>query len=157
MRQVLTTTLVVLMLTGVVAEAQAQRRGNNEGPNKERVEQARRGQAQGLRLPGMTDEQREQIKAIMLNGRKEALPLQNALREIKAELQTLRTAESYDEAAVAAKINEISDLQTSMMLLRERHRQEVRALLTEEQRVIFDTRKPNREARRGVPGRGNRK
>lgn len=147
MRRGLKSMVLVLLLTGFAVQAQAQRRGNNDGPKREWAE-ARRGEAPEMRLPNLTDQQKEQIKAIMLKGRKETLPLQNALREKQAELHTLRTAENYNERAVKSKIDEITELQHSLMLLREQHRQEIREVLTEEQRIIFDSKPPKKGAER---------
>ncbi len=155
MRRGLQSMVLVLLLTGFTVEAQAQRRGNTDGPKKEWAE-GRRGGGPEMRLPNLTDEQKEQIKAIVLNGRKETLPLRNAMREKRAELQTLRTSENYDERAVNSTISEIAELQESMMLMREQHRQEIREVLTEEQRIIFDSRSGKRSAFKARFGRGGR-
>lgn len=103
------------------------------------IAQNERAQGQQMRLPNLTDEQKEQIKAIRLNGQKEALPLRNELMEKKARLRTLTTSEDYNENSVNNTIDDISELEASLMKLRQNHRQEVREILTEEQRIVFDS------------------
>lgn len=95
-----------------------------------------------MNLPDLTDEQRTQIRNIMLNTRKEMLPIQNELREKQAQLRTLTTGENIDMEAANTVIEEIGALRTKMMKNRITSRQEIRNLLTEEQRIIFDSRTP---------------
>lgn len=141
MRRAIKTTFLFLILSGVVGSlsAQPQNRWNMQPQQNRQIAQNERAQGQQMRLPNLTDEQKEQIKAIRLNGQKEALPLRNELMEKKARLRTLTTSEDYNENSVNNTIDEISELEASLMKLRQNHRQEVREILTEEQRIIFDS------------------
>jgi len=70
---------------------------------------------------------------------KEMLPLKNELAEKMAHLKTLTTKDKVDMAAINATIDEIVVIKGKMMKLQVAHKQEIRKLLTEEQRIIFDT------------------
>jgi len=96
--------------------------------------------SQHLQIPDLSDKQKEQIKSIMLENRKAVLPLQNQLREKRARLRTLSTGDDIDMDAAEAVIEEIGDLRTEIMKKRYATRQEIRSLLTEDQRVWFDSR-----------------
>lgn len=151
MRQTIKKTFLLLVLSGFaisVAAQPQQGRKNMQGQNKQ-LAQNERGQRgnQEMRLPNLTEDQKEQIKEIRLNGQKEALPIRNALGEKKAKLRTLTTSEDYNERTVNGVIDEIADLEASIMKLKETHRQEVRSILTEEQRIVFDTRGRNSQKR----------
>lgn len=86
----------------------------------------------------LSEAQEKQIEELRTAHAKEMLPLRNTLNEKEARLQTLRTAEKYDKAAVEKVLTEISNIKLQMAKSREAHRQDVRALLTDEQRVKFD-------------------
>lgn len=141
MRRAIKTTFLFLILSGVVGtlSAQPQNRRNMQPQQNRQIAQNERGQGQQMRLPNLTEEQKEQIKAIKLDGQKEALPLRNEMMEKKARLRTLTTSEDYNEKSVNNTIDEISELEASLMKLRQNHRQEVREILTEEQRIVFDS------------------
>lgn len=87
----------------------------------------------------LSDEQQTQVQQHRLAGQKEMLPLRNQLREKNAQLRTLTTAENFNQTAVNQLVEEIGDLRTQMLAKRVEHRQEMRSLLTEEQRIMFDS------------------
>lgn len=92
-------------------------------------------------LPGLTEDQKKQIKDIMLKTREAVLPLTNQLREKEAHLQTLQTAGQVDMKAVDQTIDEMGALRIQIAKKRAASRQDIRKLLTDEQRVVFDSRK----------------
>jgi Spy/CpxP family protein refolding chaperone len=100
------------------------------------------GKAHNCALPGLTDDQVKQIDQLKLKHLKEILPLQNTLKEKQARLRTLETAEKADMAAINKTIDEMAVLRADIMKKKASHHQEVRKLLTEEQRIVFDTRGP---------------
>lgn len=102
----------------------------------------------------LTADQQEQVDQLYLENQKEMLPLRNDLREKQARLRTLNTAANYDQNAVNSLIDEIGEVRTDMMKKRAGHRQEIRSLLTDEQRIIFDTRQNRRNGRAGMGMRG---
>ncbi len=130
MKRLTVTALVILIGLGA-AFAQ-------KGP---RYGEGHQGYGQGpLNLPGLTDDQKEQIETLRAENLKTMLPLRNTLQEKKARLMTLQSAEKADMKAINGLIDEISAIKTQMAKQRAAHHQQVRSVLTDEQRVVFDSR-----------------
>jgi len=91
------------------------------------------------RIPDITDEQKEQIKDLKTDHMKEVLPLRNQIDEKQARMKTLSTAEKVDMAKINKTIEEIGELKITIAKKRAVHRQEIRNILTEDQRVVFDS------------------
>ena len=126
-----------LLMAGTFQLSQAQDR---DGSRREMRE--KRGHERTDRLsaiPGLTEEQREKITGLRTAMQKETLPLKNELREKRARLKTLSTAEKANMNDINRTIDEIGNLQARMMKVRAAHHQKVRAELNEEQRLFFDT------------------
>jgi Spy/CpxP family protein refolding chaperone len=109
--------------------------------------------AQGLNL---TEDQQVQMKSLRLKLQQEMLPIRNKLGENKARFRTLSTAENADMKAINKLIDGNSQLTASLAKLRAANHQAVRKLLTEEQRIIFDSRDFRRGDKRGQGQRGQR-
>ncbi len=88
--------------------------------------------------PQFTPEQHKQIAEFKLSLQKEMIQIDNQLNEKRAQLKTLEQVEKPDMKSVYAKIDEITDLQNRKMKVTATHRNKVRSILTEEQRVKFD-------------------
>jgi len=147
MIKMIKTVLVLALVGGLAIPSLAQQRSKRM--MQDRPMQFHHQGGQMMNLPDLTDEQRTQIRDIMLNTRKEMLPIQNELREKQAQLRTLTTGENIDMDAANTVIEEIGALRTEMMKNRIASRQEIRNLLTEEQRIIFDSHTPmKRQVRR---------
>lgn len=110
-------------------QGQMMNRGDKQGQNQQRM----------MTQLNLTDEQRAKVEEIHLNGQKGMIPLRNNIQEKNAQLRTLRMSDDYDEAAVNALIEEIGELRTAMMAMRTGHQQQIREILTEEQRIKFDS------------------
>ncbi len=95
---------------------------------------------------GLTDEQTAKIKEIKLSAKKEILPLKNELGEKKARLKTLSTADKVNMNEINGVIDDITSLKGRMMKIKMKKHQDIRALLTDEQRVMFDTHKGRKKA-----------
>lgn len=87
----------------------------------------------------LTEEQREKMKEIRLSAQENVLALENQIRERKSRLNTLSTGETIDAKAAHSTIEEISNLESDLQKLRWNSRMEIRKLLTNEQKVLFDT------------------
>lgn len=98
----------------------------------------------GLKL---TDEQKAKIKEIHMASYKEMKELRNQLGELKAKQHTLTTADKPDMGAINANIDEISKVVTKMMKIRAENHQKIRSLLTDEQKMIFDSREMHKPFR----------
>jgi len=111
------------------------------------------------KIPDLTEEQQEQIKKLKTEHMKMVLPLKNQVREKQPQLETVSTGDNVDMNKVNKNIEEIGALKVQMAKKREAHRQEIRKLLTEDQRVFFDSRprgrgKGNGQGRPGMGSRG---
>ena len=127
---------LVLIIQTTALQAQQQ-----EMPERDREEQRFRNHKQkpkGLPIPNLTGEQEESLKALHIQLEKEALPLKNQLREKQARLQTLVTAENYDQKATEKVVEDIGELKTDLMKLKVSHDQSIRSLLTDEQLIFFN-------------------
>ncbi len=133
--------IILLLISGTNLFAQRPdhpQRGQQGGPEMhQRGEQGQKG-PKGLRIPNLTEEQKEQLKTIHINEEKEALPLKNQVAEKEARLRTLTTSEEYNERVVNSVIDEISELKGSLMKLKVATGQEIKKILTDEQVVFFN-------------------
>jgi Spy/CpxP family protein refolding chaperone len=93
-------------------------------------------------IPNLTDEQKEQMKTLKLDLIKSNKSLKNEMKEKEARLHTLSTADEVDLDAIYKVVEEIGALQISIAKNMATHRQEVRKILTEEQKIFFDERPP---------------
>lgn len=91
------------------------------------------------RIPDLTDKQAEQIKDLKTAHMKEVLPLRNLIHEKQAHLQSISTGENVDMKEVNTTIEEIGKLKVTMAKKRAAHRQKIRNILDEDQRVVFDS------------------
>jgi Spy/CpxP family protein refolding chaperone len=103
----------------------------------------------GHAIPDLTAEQEQKIGELRMAHMKEMNNYRSELSIKQAELQKLQTADNVEMEKINAKIDEIGKLKTEMAKKRATHYQKVRALLTDEQRVFFDS-------RHGKPGPGMR-
>lgn len=103
-------------------------------------------------IPDLTEEQEEQLQKIRIEHLKVMLPLRNQLAEKEARLRTLSTADDVDMKKINQTIEEIGEIRVQMMKQRAVHQQEIRKLLTEKQRVFFDSHPPrqHRRAHKGM-------
>ncbi|MDP4207316.1 MAG: Spy/CpxP family protein refolding chaperone [Bacteroidota bacterium] len=92
-------------------------------------------------MPGLTDEQKTKIKAIHMATFKEVKGLKNQLGELKAKQRTLTTADKPDLNAINANIDDITKVLNKVMKAEAAAKQQVRALLTDEQKIVFDAHK----------------
>ena len=97
-----------------------------DGPN---------GPMKGLNL---TDVQKDAFKQSMMALQKEVKPLRNELGEAMAHQKTLTSADKPDMAAINKNIEKIGSLKVEMAKIRVKHRLDMRAQLTDEQRMKFD-------------------
>lgn len=119
---------MLLLFTGKLVNAQTDvEKPNQPGCNKMH------------QMLDLTEEQQGKIEELKTAQMKEMLQLKNQLNELKAKQQTLKSAENADMKAINANIDEITSVKNKMMKQKAKHHQDVRALLTEDQRVKFDS------------------
>ncbi len=151
MRKVLFAAAIALMSTGLMAQ---------QGPGNGRFNQGDQpGRQMREKIPNLTPEQEKKIGELRTAHMKEMNNFRNDMMIENAELNKLQTEDNPDISKIDAKIDEIGKMKTEMAKKRAAHRQEVRALLTPEQRVVFDAHKGNPGMHQGMHNRcpGNRK
>ncbi len=138
--------IVLLAAGSMLAQGRGYNRSNCDGtgPNFDgRGARASRGmmaKGQQCRIPNLTEEQQTKINAMRTAHQKEMLPMRNQMGEYRAQMRTLQTKANPDMDAINSLIDKMSSLKSKMMKQRAAHKQEVRSLLTEEQKLAFDTR-----------------
>lgn len=151
-------TLAMILSIAFVSVAQ---QGNGKGANKGQGNNGntnctyQKGDRMAAYLD-LTEEQQTQVEALRLNNKKEMLPLKNQMNEMKAKLQTLSTAENADMNAINTQIDKMGELRTQIMKNKAAHKQEFRKILTDDQRILFDTHKGKRGKGKGQGQKGCR-
>lgn len=131
--------MAMIFTTTLSSFAQGKPGGGRQAPPPPPPPPPPSGQLQMLdRLPDITKEQKAQITKLHAAMLKEVMPIQNVLKEKQARLHTLSTAEKVDMKAINSVIDDMAKLRADIQKKRMKFVQDVRALLTEEQRVIFD-------------------
>lgn len=94
----------------------------------------------GPKIPDMTEEQEKEMKTLHLKFGQDVLPLKNEMKEKEARLISLKTAKNVDMAAINSKIEEIGQVKIQLEKKHAALEQEMRKVLTDEQRLHFDMR-----------------
>ena len=93
-------------------------------------------------LPDITDAQKKTIEDAHLKHMKKMMDLRNQLNEKQAKFRSLSTADKPDQNALNSAIDEMGAVQTQIMKEKSSFEQEVRKVLTDKQRLIFDMHHP---------------
>ena len=145
--------LTIAVLLGLTTVAMAQPKENGQGrasqaPKHEmRMEHRNGGPLAALEL---TDAQKEAFKQSRLAMQKQLQPIQNELGEAEAHQKTLMSAEKPDLAAINKNIEKIGSLKVEMAKIKTKNRLDMRAQLTEEQRLKFDAAKGHMRGGEGM-------
>lgn len=139
MKKIGSIVLVALMMLSVSAYSQ---RGQQIGADKSLIYKGY--DRTDCRIPNLTDEQQQKIKDLKVKHIKEVTPLKNELGEKKARMRTLQSADKQDLNAINKNIDEMASLRAQIQKKAAAHRAEVASLLTDEQRVVFNTRSGNK-------------
>jgi Spy/CpxP family protein refolding chaperone len=118
---------VIIFLLGVTFQLNAQQ-GDKQGPKMDKK--------QGF---SFTPEQEAKMKEIHMASYKEIKVLKNQLAELKAKEHTLTTADKSDLNAINSNIDEMTKVQNKMMKIKAYDLQQIRNLLTDEQKMWFDS------------------
>ena len=95
---------------------------------------------QGLDLPDLTPDQLAKIKKTDLKNMAEMTPLRNQVREKRARLATIMATIPVELKQADILADEIGKTASAILKLQIRHDQELRAILTPDQQVLFDAR-----------------
>lgn len=150
-----TKVLMIAVLLGLTTVAMAQPKEKEQGkaplaPKHEmRMEHRNGGPGAGLEL---TDAQKEAFKQNRLAMQKQLQPIQNELGEVQAHQKTLMSAEKPDLAAINKNIEKMGSLKVELEKIKAKNHLDMRAQLTEEQRLKFDARKGQMKGGDGMRG-----
>lgn len=89
-------------------------------------------------IPNLTDEQVTKIEDLRTVHLEKMLRQKAKIKVLNAELRELEIAENADMNLINKKIDEISTARTEMIKERSTHRQDIRKILSKEQRLYFD-------------------
>lgn len=136
---------VLLLLIGIDMPAAAQQQHNyreDRGPHLmlERI------------VPDLDEAQHIEIDKLRTQHFKSMIAMRAEIEVLTAELRALEISEKADQKSINSKIDEVMVLKTKLMKEGSKHRQDVRKLLTEEQRAMFDVH-ASRKLRQGRQGR----
>lgn len=146
MRKIIITALLLLFVSSITVQAQRKDQPERRPEMKERFEKKMGPNARMQQEPeamprklNLNEDQKEQVKEIMLAGKKESIPIENQLGEKRARLRTLSSGDKYDVKALNNVVDEMSKLQADIKKIHIAKKGEIRALLNEDQKVIFDS------------------
>lgn len=141
--------LLTLSLSAQQGNGQGRQQGK-KGQNSQQCQYQNKGERMTEYLE-LSTEQKEKIDALKLDHQKKMLPLKNELGEKQAKMQTLKTADPADMKAINGLIDEMAVIKTKMAKDRAALHQEMRKVLTDEQRLKFDM----HAGKRGDKGHGH--
>lgn len=131
--------ILFLLSFTLLAFAQPGPGPNGQGQGKHWMQNGDKWQGRHMNLPNLTDEQKDQMAKLRTGNMKVMLDFRNKIQEKMARLHTLQTADKPDMSAINSTIDDIFALRAEMAKKQAAHHQKVRSLLTDEQRVIFDS------------------
>lgn len=106
-----------------------------------------------MKFLDLNDEQKTKIKKMKIAHKKELKKLKYAIQEKNAKLKALELEDNADLSAINKVIDEIGAIKVDQMKKRAAHKQEIRKMLNEEQRMKFDMREERRHKNEGKHGK----
>lgn len=131
--------LIICLITGLVGYAQDHEAHQKRSEGKTGMHKEYKMREHRLKIPNLSDDQKEKLKSLKIKTQRETLPLTNALREKNARLQTLTSTDGSSDKDINKVIDEIGALKTKMMKVKVASRSEMKKFLTEEQRLFLDS------------------
>lgn len=128
--------VMVFATTGTYAQCQGQKQmGQQQGQQQVTTEKHGKG---CCGIKDLTPEQEKQMEALHQKMMKELLPIKNQIAEKKAHLKTISTGDNVDLVAVNKTIDELYALKAEIEKKKQAFKQDVRKLLNDEQKLMFD-------------------
>ena len=149
--------LMIVLLASLAVNGQPgkqDRRQNMKRGMRQMMEN--RFREEGRRVDFFTAEQKTAIRELRLENAKKVKPLRNELQEMIAHQHTLTTAEKTNMNAIDRNIEKMAELRAKIAKIQVRQHQEIRAMLTGEQRLIFDEMTLRKEKNSAAPFRNQR-
>lgn len=151
--KITTSILAIVLLVGMSLSASAQRGQRGQGYGHQNSGQ---GFNQNRQFAGncaymqLSEDQLAQVTKLQLTLTEKNLPLRNDLNVMRATMQGLRIGNNQNLKDISNLIDDMSATQAKIRKNTAKHQLAVRALLTDDQKVMFDARQGNRG------NRGNR-
>jgi len=145
--------VLIVMIAAVLMSFSYQVNGQRNGRGQGQGWNQQNNQARNCNIPDLTEDQQQKIEKMRTTHMKEMIQFRNVMAEKRAHLNTLRTADKVDINAIYNAIDEMGANRTKMMKKREAHRQSIRQILTDDQKVYFDSRRGR--GFKGGKGHGN--
>lgn len=133
-------TVAITVVMNLTANAQIQRVQPYSGLSLQELRSTYRSENFDVPTGKLNEKQRAEIQKIRAKQLKERIQTSNLLKEKRAKLEVLQTADQPDMKEIDKLIDEIAAIQAEEMKDQAASRQKIRSLLTEEQRTIFDAR-----------------
>jgi len=133
MKKIAVFTMAVMLMSGTSLFAQNGRNYSKQGEGYNQQNKA------CYRIPDLTEDQQAKIEALRLDHLKEMTALRNQTNELRAKKQTLMTTDNTDMKEINSVIDQMTELQNKKMKVSAKHQQDVRNLLTDDQKVYFDS------------------
>ena len=86
-----------------------------------------------LRQLELSDGQKAEIEDLRVGQREEVEPLREKARAARHAVGDLMRADAFDEATVRTAARQAADIEVELMVIRARHRSELKSVLTPEQ------------------------
>ncbi|MCD4746294.1 MAG: Spy/CpxP family protein refolding chaperone, partial [Bacteroidales bacterium] len=132
------TVFALALLFSLNANIMAQQQGYGQGNRKD----GNFNQQKGFfckNIPNLTEDQQTKIEKLRTAHMKDVLDHRNQMGEKRAKLQTLQTADNVNMDEINILIEEMGKIRIEKQKKAAAHRQSVRNLLTDEQKVYFDS------------------
>jgi Spy/CpxP family protein refolding chaperone len=143
--------IVLLALTPIMVVLAFAQTGQGQRGRQDFSRGFQQGERMYQRIPDLSEDQKSEMEKLHLIMMKEALPIRNQLNENRAKYKTLSTGDNVDLKAVNKLIDENAKLQADLKKKAAANHQEVRKLLTDDQRIVFDSRAGQRQGfRKGM-------
>ena len=107
-------------------------------------------------ISGLSEDQKTQIQKLRVTHLKDIQAINNLIGENRAHFKTLMTAENADMNAINKNIDEFGGLRSQLLKKQAAHIQDVRKLLSEEQRLKFDVKLSQKGGMQALAQRGLR-
>jgi len=106
----------------------------------------------------LNENQKAQAQTFFTEMKKTTNPLRLEIQKKQLEIDKLMMTDNVDEKTIFAKVDELARLQADMQKARLKSKIQLRSILTDEQKVMFDSKEVDRNkfGRHGSP-KGNRK
>lgn len=93
-----------------------------------------------MAIPNLSEDQKSEIQDLRLNFLREMQQNRNERDVLRAENKKLASAVNFDQKAIDKNIDQQTAMMNSTMKAQSSHRQEVRNLLNDDQKLVFDSR-----------------